>query len=51
MQLVLLILGAFGLGYWFASSNAADRLAKTARNTTNRLRSRGKTELADPNDV
>jgi hypothetical protein len=38
MQLVIFILAAFGLGYWFARSNASQRLSEATRNIGNRLR-------------
>ena len=47
MQLILILLAAFGLGYWFSSSNFADRLAKAAGDATRRLRAGTKAEQTE----
>jgi len=51
MQLILIMLAAFGLGYWFANSSTAERLAKTVTDTTSRLRTGTKTEKIETNEV
>jgi hypothetical protein len=49
MQLIILILAAFILGYWFSRSNAASRLSKSAQNLGNRLRQKPEPETVhDP---
>ncbi len=50
MQLIIIILAAFGLGYWFARSNASQRLADATRNIGSRLRRKpetGQTETTE----
>jgi hypothetical protein len=38
MQLLIFVLAAFGLGFWFSRSRAADRLTGSAQDLTSRLR-------------
>ena len=38
MQLLVLVLAAFGLGFWFSRSRAAGQLTEGAQGLTNRLR-------------
>lgn len=38
MQLIIIVLAAFGLGFWFSRSRAADRLTEGTKNLTGRLR-------------
>ena len=38
MQLLIIVLAAFGLGFWFSRSRAAARLSESTQNLTNRLR-------------
>jgi hypothetical protein len=38
MQLLIIVLLAFGLGFWFSRSRLDDRLAKSTQNLTGRLR-------------
>ena len=38
MQLIIIVLAAFGLGFWFSRSQASQRLADATRNIGSRLR-------------
>ena len=38
MQLLIIVLAAFGLGFWFSRSRAAASLAEGTKNLTGRLR-------------
>jgi hypothetical protein len=54
MQLLIFVLAAFGLGYWFSRSRAADRLTEGTKNLTGRLRrkpSSGSEEVASGSDT
>ena len=44
MQLFILVLAVFGLGFWFSRSRAADRLTEGAQGLTRRLRRKPNTE-------
>jgi hypothetical protein len=44
MQLLIFILAAFGLGFWFSRSRAADRLTEGAQGLTSRLRRKPSTK-------
>ena len=50
MQLILIILAAFGLGYWFSRSNAAESLSKTASGLSDRLTRKSKSDTQDNNE-
>ena len=47
MQLIIIILGAFGLGYWFARSETSQRLADAARDAGSRMRRKPKVEQSE----
>lgn len=47
MQLIIMVLAAFGLGYWFANSEGPQRLAKVARQTSSRLGRKSETEKSE----
>lgn len=38
MQLLVIVLAAFGLGFWFSRSRAADRLSEGTQGLAKRLR-------------
>ena len=38
MQLLIIILAAFGLGFWFARSKASQRVTDAVKDAGNRLR-------------
>jgi hypothetical protein len=38
MQLLILVIAVFGLGFWFSRSRAVDRLTDSAQDLTSRLR-------------
>lgn len=50
MQLILIILAAFGVGYWFSSSNADKSLSKTASGLRDRLSRKSKSDTQDNNE-
>jgi hypothetical protein len=44
MQLLIFVLAAFGLGFWFSRSRAAARLTEGTQGLTRRLRRKPNTE-------
>ena len=44
MQLIIIVLAAFILGYWFSRTNAATRLTENAQHLANRLRQKPNTK-------
>ena len=51
MQLIIIILAAFGLGYLFARSNASQRLGEATRNIGSSLRPSPKADQTETPEV
>ena len=51
MQLLILMIVVFGLGYWFARSNVSQRLVESGKDLTSRLRRKPQTGAAETPDA
>ena len=51
MQLIIIVLAAFGLGYWFARIDGYQRLADATRNIGSRLRRKTEVERTETPEV
>ena len=51
MQLIILILAVFGLGYWFARSNSQQRLENAIKNTRKRLSQKPVRNANEPTEL